>query len=71
MVLKGLRNKLIDIWNGEVRMGVIEEIRRGIDKIRWERWRAKQNKELEKNYCYAWGGDVPEEPTHQTVMCYK
>ena len=55
MVLKGLRNKLIDIRNGEVRMGVIEEIRRRIDKIRWERWRAKQNKELKKSYCYAWG----------------
>ena len=34
------------------------------NKIRWGRWRAKQNKELEKSYCYAWGGDVPEEPTH-------
>ncbi len=54
-----------------MRMGVIEEIRRRINKIRWERWRAKQNKELEKSYCYAWGGDVPEEPTHQTIMCYK
>ena len=54
-----------------MRMGVIEEIRRRINKSRWERWRAKQNKELKKNYCYAWGGDVPEEPTHQTIMCYK
>ena len=45
-------------------MGVIEEMRRRINKIRWERWRAKQNKELKKSYCYAWGGDVPDEPTH-------
>ena len=35
-------------------MGVIEEMRRRINKIRWERWRAKQNKELEKSYCYSW-----------------
>jgi len=44
-----------NIWDGEVRIGVIEEMRRMINKIRWERWRAKQNKELEKSYCYAWG----------------
>ena len=61
----------VNIWDGEVRMGVIEEMRRRINKSRWERRRAKQNKELKKNYCYAWGGDVPEEPTHQTIMCYK
>ena len=36
-------------------MGVIEEMRRRINKIRWERWRAKQNKELEKSYFYARG----------------
>ena len=52
----------VNIWDGDVRMGVIEEIRLRINKIRWERWRAKQNKELEKSYCYAWGeswSDVP------------
>ena len=42
-----------NIWNGDVRMGVIEEMRRRINKSRWERWRAKRNKELEKSYCYA------------------
>ncbi len=36
-------------------MGVIEEMRRRINKIRWERWRAKQNnKEREKSYFYCW-----------------
>jgi len=34
----------------------MEEIRRRINKRRWERWRAKQNnKEREKSYCYSWG----------------
>ena len=27
-----------NIWDGEVRMGVIEEMRRRINKSRWERW---------------------------------
>ena len=54
----------VNIRDGDVRMGVIEEMRRRINKIRWERWRAKQNKELEKSYFYAWGeswSDVPPE----------
>jgi len=45
-------------------MGVIEEIRLRINRSRWERWRAKQDKELEKSYCYSWGeswSDVPED----------
>jgi len=50
-------------------MGVIEEMRRRINKSRWERWRAKRNKELEKSYFYVrgewnqWGNwsDVPPE----------
>ena len=41
-----------NIWGGDVRTGVIEEMRRRINKIRWERWRAKQNKELEKRYLF-------------------
>lgn len=35
-------------------MRVINEIRQEINKKRWEGWRAKQNKEREKTYCY-WG----------------
>jgi len=35
-----------------------EKIRREINKKRWERWRAPQNVEREKTYCY-WG-EVPE-----------
>lgn len=39
-------------------MSVVDDIRQRINKRRWERWRARQNKEREKSYCY-WG-EVPE-----------
>jgi len=33
-------------------MGMQEKIRREINKMRWERWRAQQKVEREKTYCY-------------------
>jgi len=35
-----------------VNMKVIEGLIREINKRRWERWRARQNKEREKSYFY-------------------
>jgi len=35
-------------------MNVIDGIRPEVNKKRWERWRAQQNVEREKTYCY-WG----------------
>ncbi|HDS45126.1 MAG TPA: hypothetical protein ENN68_03380 [Methanomicrobia archaeon] len=35
-------------------MSAIEDRRQEINKKRWERWRAQQNVEREKTYCY-WG----------------
>ena len=45
------------------------DIENEINKIRWERWRAKQKAEREKTYFYCWGqwnqwnnwSDVPPE----------
>jgi len=42
-------------------MGI--DIENEINKIRWERWRAKQDKEREKTYFHCWGGDVAPPPT--------
>lgn len=34
-------------------------VRQEINKIRWEKWRAKQNKEREKTYFHCWGEVLP------------
>ncbi len=36
-------------------MGI--DIENELNKIRWEQWRAKQDKEMEKTYCY-WGENI-------------
>jgi len=35
-------------------MSVTDEIRQRVNKKRWERWRARQDKEREKTYFYCW-----------------
>jgi len=49
----------VNMWGGDKKMGIMDEIRRRINKSRWERWRAKRNnKEREKSYFLLLG---PEE----------
>jgi len=36
------------------KMSVTDEIRQRVNKKRWERWRARQDKEREKTYFYCW-----------------
>jgi len=36
-------------------MSAMDERRQEINKKRWERWRAQQNKEREKSYFHCWG----------------
>ncbi len=36
-------------------MKVIDDRRQKINKKRWERWRARQDKEREKSYFFCWG----------------
>ena len=43
-------------------------MRRRINKIRWEIWSAKQNKELEKSHCYA-GGESWNESWNEWQEC--
>jgi len=50
--------RAVNIWGGD-KMGA--DIENEINKIRWERWRAKQKTEREKTYFYCWdqwSGDI-------------
>ena len=59
-----IRFDTCNIWDGEVRMGVIEERRQMINKIRWERWeRSKIRSFYARGEWNQWGNwsDVPSE----------
>ena len=46
-------------------------VRQEINKIRWEKWRAKQNNEREKTYFHCWGesSDYCEDSDASPNMC--
>lgn len=52
-------------------MSVKDEIRQKINKKRWERWRAQQNKERQKTYFFCWNewSDYCEDTDTSPNLC--